>query len=73
MEPSSASLFEVKPIDREFYTQRLQSFLPTCIIDIHTHVWLNQFQSKQTPEQLRAVTWPHRVALDNSVEDLMET
>ena len=44
MEPSSASLFEVKPIDREFYTQRLQSFLPTCIIDIHTHVWLNQFK-----------------------------
>jgi predicted TIM-barrel fold metal-dependent hydrolase len=73
MEQSSACLFEVKPIDREFYTQRLQNFLPTCLIDIHTHVWLDQFKSKQTEEQLRAVTWPHRVALDNSVEDLMET
>ena len=68
-----SSLFEVKAVDRDFYQQRLQDFLPDKIIDIHTHVWLDKFQSKQPGECLRAVTWPHRVAEDNSIEDLMET
>jgi predicted TIM-barrel fold metal-dependent hydrolase len=68
-----SNLFDVKPVDREFYQQRLQPFLPRNIIDIHTHVWLDQFQSKQKPADPRAVTWPQRVALDNSIEDLVET
>jgi len=68
-----SSLFEVKPVDWEFYEQRLQSFLPRNIIDIHTHVWLDKFQSKEKPAHPRAVTWPERVALDNSMEDLVET
>jgi predicted TIM-barrel fold metal-dependent hydrolase len=67
------SLFEVKAVDREFYQQRLESFLPTHFIDVHNHVWLDRFRSKQQEEPVRAVTWPHRVALDNSIEDLMET
>src|ERR1035441_6212196 len=66
-------LFEVKAVDRDFYQQRLQNFLPASLIDIHTHVWLDQFKSKQPEECVRAVTWPHKVALDNSIEDLMET
>jgi len=67
-------LFEVKAVDREFYQRRLQSFLPTRIIDVHTHVWLDEFKSKQKGEEpVRAVTWPQRVALDNSIEDLTET
>ena len=72
-EKRMASLFEVRAIDREFYQQRLGGFLPACLIDIHTHVWLDQFKSKQKEECLRSVTWPRRVALDNSIEDLMET
>ncbi len=66
-------LFEVKPIDQEFYAQRLQAFLPDRVIDIHTHVWLDRFKSKKLEENVRAVTWPHRVALDNSIEDLTES
>jgi predicted TIM-barrel fold metal-dependent hydrolase len=73
MAPSIGGLFEVKLVDREFYAQRLQKFLPRRIIDIHTHVWLDRFKSKNKDENLRAVTWPERVALDNSIEDLMET
>ena len=68
-----SSLFEVKPVDLDFYRQRLQSFLPARLIDIHTHVWLDKFKSHQEEENLRAVTWPSRVARDNSIEDLMET
>jgi predicted TIM-barrel fold metal-dependent hydrolase len=71
-EPRGA-LFEVRAIDQEFYQQRLGGFLPTRLIDIHTHVWLDQFKSKRKEECLRSVTWPRRVALDNSIEDLMET
>ncbi len=67
------SLFEVRAIDREFYQLRLEDFLPASLIDIHTHVWLDQFKSKQKEECLRSVTWPRRVALDNSIQDLMET
>lgn len=66
-------LFEVKAVDREFYQRQLQPFLPANIIDIHTHVWLDKFQSRQEETVVRAVTWPHRVALDNSIDDLMET
>ena len=65
-------LFEVKETDRKFYEEKLCSFLPHRIIDIHTHVWLAQFKVKEDPS-LRAVTWPQRVALDNSIEDLLES
>ena len=67
------SLFEVKSVDRNFYQKHLQGFLPGKLIDIHTHVWLHRFQAKEKDESLRAVTWPQRVALDNSIEDLRET
>jgi hypothetical protein len=66
-------LFEVKPVDREFYDARLRDFLPAQIIDVHTHVWLDRFKARQPNAPLRTVTWPSRVALDNSIEDLMET
>lgn len=69
MEPQ----FELKPIDRQFYEQRLAAFLPKKIIDIHTHVWLDNFKSKQKEECLRSVTWPRRVAVDNSIEGLIST
>jgi uncharacterized protein len=64
--------FEVKAIDREFFERRIKGFLPPQIIDVHTHVWLDRYKSHRA-ENLRAVTWPTRVALDNSMEDLMET
>jgi predicted TIM-barrel fold metal-dependent hydrolase len=66
-------LFQVKAVDHDFYKDQLQSILPSKLIDIHTHVWLDQFQSKEKDETPRSVTWPQRVALDNSLEDLQET
>lgn len=63
-----ASLVDIKPVDREFYETRLREFLPERIIDIHTHVWLGERKPIN-----RSVTWPGRVAKDNSIEDLLET
>lgn len=66
-------LFEIKEVDRKFYKDRLKDFLPDKIIDLHTHVWLDEFKKKSHEEKLRTVTWVNLVAEDNSIEDLMET
>lgn len=68
-----AGLFEVKPVDKTIYEERLKDFLPPKIIDIHTHVWLDEFRQSRTDPLKRAVTWPSRVAKDNSIEDIVET
>jgi predicted TIM-barrel fold metal-dependent hydrolase len=70
---SKHPLFEVKEVDRKFYRTCIQNFLPDKIIDIHTHVWLDKFLARVSNDPLRAVTWPSRVAVDNSIEDLIET
>ena len=63
-------LFEVTAVDQNIYERQLRAFLPGKMIDIHTHVWLDQFKApEQVQESLRAVTWPQRVARDNSIED----
>jgi uncharacterized protein len=65
-------LFEIKEIDQQVYEERLVDFLPTQIIDFHTHVWLKEFRTEM-PAGASAQTWPRRVAEDNSIEDLMLT
>ncbi|HOJ10523.1 MAG TPA: amidohydrolase family protein [Clostridiales bacterium] len=66
-------LFEVRPVDKRFYEDKLKDFLPEKIIDIHTHVWLDKFRIKAKDAPIRSATWPSRVAKDNSIEDLIET
>ena len=64
-------LFDVKDVDRRFYREKLQHFLPDRIIDVHAHVWRRDF--RKAPPTGRAVTWPLRVAEQDPVEDLIET
>jgi predicted TIM-barrel fold metal-dependent hydrolase len=65
-------LFPVYDVDRRFYAERLAGFLPSRIIDFHTHVWLKAFDLGG--ERIaRGPTWPNRVAAENPVEDLLET
>lgn len=66
-------LFEVKPYDKKVYEEKLRDFLPEKIIDVHTHVWLDEYVEKKEEETSRVVAWPSMVALDNSIEDLQET
>jgi hypothetical protein len=67
-----ADLFEVKAVDRKVYRESLQDFLPTQIIDVHTHVWKAEHQKIRAGSLSRVVSWPSRVAKDNPVEDLVE-
>ena len=67
-------LFEVTELDRKIYEEELKDFLPDKIFDIHTHVWLDKLVDKaDIPADNRAVKWPGKVALDNSIEDLEES
>ena len=68
-----SELLEIKDIDRNFYEQRLKSFLPDKIVDIHTHIWRDDDRGHAPEDNRRTVTWPDRVAVDNTIEDLMET
>lgn len=68
------ALFEVKDIDRQIYEEELKDFLPDEIIDIHTHIWLDELRRQKTSTaKKRTVSWPSLVAKENSVEDLQET
>lgn len=65
--------FIVKDTDRAFYESKLRDFLPSRMIDIHTHVWLKKFTVEADSAPPRTVTWPSLVADENSIEDLLET
>lgn len=68
------SLFKVTEYDQMVYQNELESFLPDKIIDIHTHVWLDNIANlNKIASPKRTVTWPSLIAKDNSVEDLQET
>ena len=70
------ALFEVTENDKRIYEEELKDFLPDKILDVHTHVWLNELRDAApavAPGEKRCVTWPDLVAPDNSIEDLQET
>jgi len=67
-----AELFQVKDVDKAVYRESLSDFLPSRIIDAHTHIWKDEHSHHDAAALARAVTWPARVAKDNSVEDLIE-
>lgn len=63
----------IKPVDTEFYTQRLD-YLPARMIDIHTHVVRSSSRKKgPLAVERRGPTWPGRVAPENPIGDLLET
>jgi len=66
-------LFDVKQSDLAFYQSYLKDFLPDQLIDIHTHVWLDDFRIPGKVAAERTVRWPSMVAKDNSIEDLIDT
>lgn len=67
------TLFEIKDVDRKTYEEQLEPFLPSKMIDIHTHIWLNKYKKHTENEFARVVSWPARVAAENPIEDLAET
>ena len=69
------ALFEVTEYDKYIYETELKDWLPDKILDVHTHVWLDELRDNKTKKKKDhfTVTWPSLVALDNSIEDLQET
>ncbi len=63
--------FEIKDVDRKFYEERLQGFLPDKIIDSHSHIWLDKLVSTGDNQACRIQAWPLKVAKENSIEDLV--
>lgn len=59
-------------VDRQFYAEHLEDWLPARVFDSHVHVWLKEFRIAE-PQQTRGAKWPGRVAVENSIEDLLET
>lgn len=61
--------------DERVYRELLEPFLPQDIIDVHTHIWLRSFMGSASLEQgnRRTVSWPDRVAAENSIDDLLDT
>lgn len=66
-------LFEVKESDLKFYEDRIKSFLPEKIVDIHTHVYKEKLLAGKKGTSSRTVSWPSMVARENPIEDLIET
>ncbi|MCM8821943.1 MAG: amidohydrolase [Candidatus Omnitrophica bacterium] len=62
---------EIKKVDVDFY-RRLKSFLPEKIIDVHTHIWRKKDYPLQKKQDPRFVSWPSRVAEENTAEDLIQ-
>ena len=62
---------QIMPVDRAFYDEKLD-YLPTRLLDIHTHVWLRAHRQSSTIAR-RGPTWPGRVADENPIHDLLET
>lgn len=55
--------------DVRTYEQVLKKFLPDRIIDIHSHVWLDELKGGRDQFEERVVSWPELVAGENSIED----
>lgn len=70
------ALFQVTDYDKKVYEEELRDFLPEKMLDVHTHVWLQELIDQKpvvAGEVRRTVSWPDMVAAENSVEDLQET
>ncbi len=67
-----ATLFEVTDVDRETWRTLIADFLPDALIDIHTHVWKEEFRAHDPRNFDRVVSWPSLVAKECPIEDLVE-
>jgi predicted TIM-barrel fold metal-dependent hydrolase len=64
-------LFNVLPVDKKFYKENLEDFLPDRIFDVHTHIYRKTNDSGDPSDKI--VAWPSRVADCNPIEDFEET
>ncbi len=63
--------FQLTDYDKKVYEEELFDFLPDQMIDIHTHIWKKEFPAAGASNG--GATWPHKVAEDCTIEDLLQT
>lgn len=64
----------VTDYDREVYEKELKDFLPDTFIDVHVHLWKQEFMRTQTKSRSfkrGCASWPTMVAPDCTYEDCM--
>lgn len=67
------ALFEYGDVDRRYYAERIEPWLPPRVLDVHTHVWNRPHDAPRPGEPVRTVTWPSRVAAVSPIDELLET
>lgn len=71
------ALFEVTAYDKKVYEEELKDFLPDKMLDVHTHVYKDELRPQpwRVNGELKRTsnTWVARVAVDDPIEELMET
>lgn len=65
--------FEPTNYDKKVYKEELQSFLPDKIVDVHTHIWKNEFCREDDFANKGCVSWTELVARDCTIEDLISS
>ena len=60
--------FKLTDYDKRVYEEELRDFLPNNIVDSHTHVYPKSCKKYDEPKY-----WPDRVAIDNTIEDIVQT
>jgi len=69
-----ALAFHLTEYDRRFYEEKLADFLPSEIVDCHSHVWTaDHLLSEGSFEPSRSAVWASRVAEVSPVEDLLQS
>jgi len=62
--------FEYKEVDHRLYSEHLENWMPSRILDEHTHIWLASFVDHTVPDE-RGAKWPRLIADENPIEDLL--
>ena len=63
--------YKMSDYDKKVYETELADFLPSKILDVHTHIWLPEHNLKTKAKG--CVTWTKMVADSCSIEDLQQT
>ncbi len=67
------ALFEIKDIDKAYYAEHIEPFVPERLVDMHAHVYTKKILGAVGTPKKRVVSWPSLVADEDPIEDLMET
>ncbi len=65
--------YEMSEYDKEVYENKIADFVPSKIIDVHTHIYTKDCKKQNRKRHEGIVTWTSLVAEDLSIEDFHAT